>query len=535
MGGWGFEFLTPVARFATILKRCPLLKELRFTYDISEKPCFVGFREWLFDAYPYHANDGTKNWAPAPLRFIEELHGTCPNLRAIDFGMRREFTEKHWSQIVARYGGQLESLSAWDVPNFQPNVFMKLMGEPLSWHANSHIHAPLDGETQPGRCLTRLDISGNSELSSCAWMAFKNLPTLKHFKALDVPLDARDLIGYEWVCKGLETLEISVLIPTQWRPRIGMWKWHESEWVLHDDLVVEDDQVQESHGAKEDNGSESEDGYEEKLSRKRKKVEGVPEMKMDSNETKDKKKDSSEKKDRRKKMLKEKKRGRSHDAKDTESPRGSKQQAENADFDSQPESDDLQDASGSAPNLCKMRPKDYHREIQIQVCKQLGRLTNLRELTLEGQREVRFKDHEWGCLELTVETGLDQLEPLQQSLEKLVIYRLDEKLCNVKELNWIAHHWIHHNNPRWLRAQNSQKTSGVLEIHDEVPGVAQDFFVPSPTFKELVGLSVRGPHLSALQGSLLLAWLDEECPSLIIRKDDRRRDDDFSYGRFQDF
>ncbi|KAF9280951.1 hypothetical protein BGZ68_006927 [Mortierella alpina] len=175
--------------------------------------------------------------------------------------------------------------------------------------------------------------------------------------------------------------------------------------------------------------------------------------------------------------------------------------------------------------------------VQVDLCEQLGRLHRLRELTLEGQRDCRYDDREWDCMHLTLKTGLDRLEGLQNSLERLVLYQLQEELAGDQEVEWIAQHWIHHQNPVWQQRYQRQRQSHNGIIDDEEEDAEDDLWRPEPRFKELLGIGVRNTssYSSALRAHANLAWLKQECPRLRIEKDHRIQDDDFYVGSFEDY
>ncbi|KAG0210089.1 hypothetical protein BGX31_001984 [Mortierella sp. GBA43] len=104
--------------------------------------------------------------------------------------------------------------------------------------------------------------------------------------------------------------------------------------------------------------------------------------------------------------------------------------------------------------------------------------------------------------ELQIKTGLDRLAPLK-NLEKLVVTRLDDKLAGKKEVEWIAHNWIHYRNRRWL-----QKHSPAPE---ESTG-PEDIFLGAK-FRELIGISA-GVSRAINANMQNIDWLKEQCPTL---------------------
>ncbi|KAF9344588.1 hypothetical protein BGX34_005498, partial [Mortierella sp. NVP85] len=168
--------------------------------------------------------------------------------------------------------------------------------------------------------------------------------------------------------------------------------------------------------------------------------------------------------------------------------------------------------------------------LQILVCEALGRLTQLRELTLEGPMSRNPKGFEYSCLELTLETGLDRLAPLQENLEKLTVWQLRERLAGKKEVEWIARHWVHHNNPHWLEQHLTMDSEGIKETSTTSttstntcpppsplasPDHHNDLPIPGPKFKELIGISEdnsQGKNVEDMRENI--DWLEKQCPKL---------------------
>ncbi|KAG0219663.1 hypothetical protein BGX31_011238 [Mortierella sp. GBA43] len=171
-------------------------------------------------------------------------------------------------------------------------------------------------------------------------------------------------------------------------------------------------------------------------------------------------------------------------------------------------------------------PEVYLREHQVKICESLGRLSQLRELRIEGEREFSYD-----CLKLTLETGLDHLAPLQRNLEKLVVSTLSEGLSGRKEVEWIARNWVHHQNSHWLRQHGSESSESLSALSqslqdttirdddERLTGMWADdgtYFAPSPKFKELIGISVNDMHQTARVALSNIEWLKEQCPSLRV-------------------
>ncbi|KAF8939903.1 hypothetical protein BGZ58_008414 [Dissophora ornata] len=388
-----------------ILRKCPLLERLRITFSLSLIDIQKPFPSAFYEVIP--GRDEELGWIPERASFVAEMYKACPKLKAIDFGMKRGFTEQHWEELVTLFGPQLESLSVWDVQVFRPSLLMKLIGPPLGHPSRA---------ANPGfYSLTELDINGVEGLYSCAWMVFKHTPTLKNFSARSVPLIASELVGYDWVCKNLETLAIFIVIPRP-HPESDTWSWdnESGKWV------------------------------------------STPQDHADTMER---------------------------------------------------EADPQEQEQGA---MLKKISRDYQINAQKQICGQLGRLTKLRELTLEGSYGYQFMDRKWDCLQLTLQTGLGLLRPLQHSLEKLVVYLLDEFLCGHDEMEWMARHWVHFRNPHWrpthelesylLRVSEGHikaKTRGLLSV-------------PGPRFKELLGVK------RSTENSSILEWFQKECPNVDV-------------------
>ncbi|KAF9364682.1 hypothetical protein BGX34_000783 [Mortierella sp. NVP85] len=347
--------------------------------------------------------------------FVDELYRNCPKLCEIEFGIAYQFTTAHWTEMIRRYGPQLRALSVWgNVCQFDASVFMAMIGPPFSHPSRDQLH-----------CMTRLNINGMNHLHDCAWMALQHLPRLKEFRARDVPLDARHLIMKDgWICKGLEVLEILILVPKHpSSPKeIQHWCYTQEQWVPVISNRIE----------KYDAGHRYNDWIQTK-----------PPLK----EIQPTKKRRSLSEDEDEGMIKRRK-----------------------------------------------RTNAYCKEVQFQVCEMLGRLTQLRELRIEGERDIMINGFEWDCLELTLETGLDHLASLQ-NLETLMVYTLDEELGGKEELEWIARNWVYH---------------GMVYNVDP-------FLMPSLKFKKLIGISGRGVGRTIEETRANVGWLQEQCPALEVR------------------
>jgi hypothetical protein len=362
--------------------------------------------------------------------FVEYLYEYCPKLREIEFGMFYQLTSDHWIEMMGLYGHQLESLSIWgNVPAFNSKAFMTFLGRPVSAHTVDRLNP-----------LTRLNINGMEHLHECAWMALYTLPHLKEFRARDVPLDAESLIDGNWICRGLEVLEICVAIPKRTR-----WQWSDTDgiWMKvhkHYGRDMKDERKDESMGEDTDEEEEIQDDTAEALKRR------------------------------------------------------------------------LMYLGAERP--MKKARVDWMEciDTQVKVCKALGRLTQLRELRIEGRRHFVFGKRDWGCLALTLEKGLEYLAPLRQNLERLLVPRLDEGLGR-KEVEWIARNWIHHSNSHWLEQHHASQSMEGPE-RSMAAGVQSDgdvSFDPRSKFKALIGISGEGEDAMSN-----IKWLREQCPTLSV-------------------
>ncbi|KAG0315744.1 hypothetical protein BGZ99_007274 [Dissophora globulifera] len=325
-GGFGIEPFNwqayhTIDPLLAILRLCPSLTHLRVSYDITlaEQPGPVGFTRMVRTLYPRHH---ITEWSQASNDFTGKFKDLVPLLKNIDFGMRPHFHQRTWGLLMETYRLQLEALSVWSALGFDAYVLTSLVGHPLG-----HPHRL----NQPHR-LTKLDINGLEATAKSAWLVFQQIPTLIDFSARDVPLNASQLVGYDWVCTGLQSLAIYVAIPKE--PAMGETTW---TWI--------------------DENLEWEAWY--------KTSSAVATL----------------------------------DRKDQQKMQTSKQ-----------------DQSKPA----QQQRHDYSTRLQIQVCEQLGRLTDLRKLILEGGSArvdggdgVMPADHE--CMKLTLETGLDRLATQAQA------------------------------------------------------------------------------------------------------------------------
>jgi len=430
----------------SILERCPRLEKLCVSFDLHPSLPINSSRSFLqnirSDPHYTYSSKSVPYMKREQDYFVQEMFKRCPKLREIELGMFYQLTKRHWTDMIQKYGKNLDSLAIWgDVVACDSDAFRTFIDPFVSC-------APKDGIFR----LSRLNINGMTHLHKCAPMLLYELPHLKEFRAKDVPLDARQLIKEGgWICKGLEVLEILIWIPKEIQPCCSLHKG----WV-------------NDSTCRQDNVSASKKPREEK----------------DKNEGE----------------------GDQRNAKG-----GSKRP--------------LKESVEVGPQKRAKTFSEEHKQTQIKVCEALGHLTRLRELRIEGQRDFESEKKYWGCLELTLETGLDCLAPLQ-ALEKLIVPRLDEGLSGKKEVEWMARNWIHSNNHRWLeqhdpaRISEARPTSSSQSMEEpqtsKTPGLRSDDdgpFFPYPIFKELIGVTMDDDDAVSN-----ISWLQEQCPTLSVIK-----------------
>ena len=419
-----------------ILSKCPDLEKLSVSFDRHPVLPDNSSRRFLSNLaqgphyannpYGYKAENGHKG-------YVGKMYEYCPKLRDIEFGICYQLTSDHWIEIMKKYGPQLESLSIWgNLTAFNSEAFTALVGPPILNVTRDGFHT-----------LTRLNINGMEHLHDCAWTALHLLPNLREFRARDVPLDAKSLMEKDWICQGLEVLEICVAIP-----RRTQWRWSDTHGVWT-----------KGH---EHCGSDMKARWQD--------------------EGKHHKVECEDNRDETEKSLK-------------------------------------RPAKSLAPERPRKKAREEAREYidtQVEVCVALGLLTQLRELRIEGQRQFEFCKHEWGCLELTLETGLEHLAPLRRNLERLIVSGLDEGLCGKKEVEWIARNWVHHSNKRWFGQHHASSKSMGGPKGNRMAGVRSDgdvSFDPRSKFEELIGISEKAEGARSN-----IKWLQEQCPTLSIVK-----------------
>ncbi|KAF9560538.1 hypothetical protein EC968_006125 [Mortierella alpina] len=560
------------------MQQCPNLERLRISYDLSPvaQPCERSFSESVLTLIP--ELEDVSHWMEAPANFVEEMVKACPKLKAIDLGGNVDLSGTQWEEMMGVYGRQLESLVVWGAVNFAEEALLRLLeSPPRPSNTNTIIAEALPRGFGATSRLTELDISWTGGVEICAWLVFSTLPCLKHFKARQVPLDAARLVGYDWVCKDLETLAIQVLVPMQKWPLEPVWVGGR---IVEPGLPKENcgrdtktplserDQISEtstSAGSKpsdnDNDADDDDDGYAEKPMSKRIRVQEMDKERKKAKKARKDRKRSTERKDKKErkrsaegKDSKEARRERKERRKSKESSKLSKKRTHcqrsddedsNSDLEAQADASSAREQSKSTSSVSYKGVKDsepprpYHIQIQVDLCEQLGRLHRLRELTLEGQRDFWYHDREWDCMQLTLKTGLDRLEGLQNSLERLVVYQLQEELAGEKEVEWIAQHWVHHQNPAWQQDYRRLRQAFNDTLDDDEEEIADDLWRPEPKFKELLGVRVSGKFLfsSAPRSNSNLAWLKQECPRLRIEKnlELKQLETAFYVGNFEDY
>ncbi|KAG0288326.1 hypothetical protein BGZ96_007882 [Linnemannia gamsii] len=461
-------------------------------------------RDRIRDTYP-DLDNGGHIFIPARGMTGDDIVRLAPNLKAIDFSHHREMPSDDWDILLGNLCGQLESVVAWDVDDLGPRELLELV--PPSPAIIATFRDGLRFQGWVG--LQELDVSANPKLGSAVPMFLKYVPTLRILRALGVPINGSRLVEYDWVCTGLEVLSINIFIPAAtFQPKITwIWNLDRDGWDVMPD--PEDGQVDLSI----------------LLTSEGEKITGLAmgEQQQDLEDV-----DVGE----------QDKQGQEH------------VKSSCFDYSDSGESDsDLIDVDGKTRKAReedeayqRWRAKEdkrieatttYSTQIQRQICQQLGRMTELRQLTLEGyhsdhgDKEANFID----CLHLTLESGLDYLRPLRKNLEKLVVYQLDEELCGRAEMEWIAQNWVNYANGPWQKGYREWKAAKGkpvltnLELIQEMPwGPAEDPLIPAAAFKELLGIGVRGVacggRRSESRANGNVAWLQRQCPRLVVVKED---------------
>ncbi|KAK3835085.1 MAG: hypothetical protein J3R72DRAFT_451824 [Linnemannia gamsii] len=437
-----------------------------------------------------------------------EIPRICPNLKDIDFSHQREIPDTDWDMMLMSLRHQLVSVAAWNVSDLGPRELLNLVPPSPAiidtFGTSGHLSQTWSG-------LQELDISANPKLGSAVHMLFKYVPTLRILRALGVPVNGTRLVGFDWVCKDLELLSINIFIPSAtFKPKITwVWNLNRDGWdVLPDPedgpanlsvlLTDEGEQATSLLAAGVEEGEDMETEVQDQQGQERRKVKTSHFDYSDSDDS------------------------------DNAGNRGAGGKTTKS------KEEDGAYQRWRANEDKKIEATTTHSvRIQQQICQQIGRLTKLRELTLEGyqndleDQEDKFMD----CLHLTLETGLDYLRPLRKNLERLVVYQLDEELCGRAEMEWIAQNWVNYADGVWQKTYREWKASkgkpldewGQEPLH-EIPMGAKNPLLPSPAFKKLYGIGVRGKDdgkgRSERRANGNVAWLQRQCPKLAIVKED---------------
>lgn len=517
-----------------LCRRFPVLQRLKISPDISNfyKPSPDSFENQIYTLFrDLDELETVVFWQPEEL--ARAMIKACPKLTEIDLTHHRELNPEDWDILLHHYAPQLESLAAWNVDQLQPQELIRLVPPSPTFIGQFGGHL-----SQKWAGLQELDISANGSLAPAIHMFLKYVPTLRHFKALGVPVEANQLLGFDWVCTGMETFAIHILIPTQawpsyeiWRWDVGMDKWRmvgEGEESLDDGEYFAMDietpllpTLQRSYDGEkqEDTSSDSDSGSHTDSHMAARSDTYVSSSDSDSDPSSD------------------------SDTSDSDSDADSSSDSDDSEGESSASASAESEPRG-APSKAPLKKRvTYSAQIQIAICQQLGRLTKLKELTLEGRQDYRYDNKEWDCLRLTLETGLDHLRPLQANLRKLVVFQLDEELCGRAETEWVAQNWVHQDNAAWQRVfeacGGSNSTPRGLASNSVTTLEAGGEETPvllSPKFQELLGVSVCGKRqVSALEANVNVAWLEGQCGQLTVKKDVTRDRESFFHGQYQDY
>ncbi|KAG0203502.1 hypothetical protein BGX33_009069 [Mortierella sp. NVP41] len=479
-----------------IADRVPLLECLRISPDSSKlrSPHAQCIGDRIRELYPGLDRDKQK-WVPpsedgALGRIFTRF---CPNLKVIDLSHQQSVSRHDWAVLLRAYSRQLESLVAWNVELLGPRQLMQSVPPSpaiLRIVGLRPVHA--------WSGLQELDISANSSLGCTVHMFLKYAPSLRILRALGVPVNATRLVGFDWVCTNMEVLAINVVVPREaLPPSATTWCWdrNRNRWD-----TIFDSKESPANFAQ---WLTSEGGSVTRESMRTDSAKEIQDATIEMIEIQADDCSSSTVEDR------------GGDGSDTEDG------GEGSILRRQRKQQKLFLRWKAAEDA----KEQWNRDIQVQICQQLGRLTKLRELTLEGyQGNVDDRNKKLiDCLHLTLETGLDYLRPLQANLEKMVVYQLDEELCGRAEMKWIAQHWVHHDNPVWQnefqawKASNGQADMDVDKCQNEGRHPSLSF----PKFKELHGINVCGRvgGRSGRRAEGNVSWFERLCPRLVVVKD----------------
>ncbi|ORZ26682.1 hypothetical protein BCR41DRAFT_368223 [Lobosporangium transversale] len=187
----------PNSSILSILGRCPLLENLCISFDLScldDRTREDGIQETLLDLFNL---DHIDEWVCTYRNFVTKMYEYCPRLSIYDL------SSEHWIEMMDRYGPQLGSLNVCDIRNFTARSLLTLIGPPIN-------HPIRMASTENWHGLTSLNVNGNHQLKKGAFMIFRHLRALKALHAREIFLDGSFLIGFDWVFKDIEILEIHV-------------------------------------------------------------------------------------------------------------------------------------------------------------------------------------------------------------------------------------------------------------------------------------------------------------------------------------
>ncbi|KAG0043322.1 hypothetical protein BGZ83_011542 [Gryganskiella cystojenkinii] len=412
-----------------------------------------------------------------------------PKLQSLEYGGQRDIESSVWETLTEKLGERssssplLDSVSVWGARYFSSTAL---------WHLINHT-----------RDLTSLDISGCPLASDYAWAPLWILSHLKHYRALGVPILAERLVdwgrntrlfvepaeGRHWACKRLESLAVWIAVPvdcdkTEYKfdTRADCWRARRKARATAKKFVKETFKACKQalkrfnrKGAIADakiKNLERELGQggldvERRVRLEARQVKLVAQRRSLLQEVRwaDRARLAIGNSPRR--MYIEESRNRAWGAWKRN------RYDENVpthfyDDHPYPESTSVSSSLLSSSSSFLQSRKSFEDQVQEMVCEQLGRLTSLKDLTLEGPARFLY-DHTlyfpnsdianddlyegdpylhyeypttYTCMELTLKTGLQELAPLGTCLQRVNVHALEEKISRDREtVRWIAHHW----------------------------------------------------------------------------------------------
>ncbi|KAF9422660.1 hypothetical protein BGZ94_008514 [Podila epigama] len=384
-----------------------------------------------------------KGSLPLSYTFGQELVKCCPKIKSLTLSEYTAIEQDQLLYLTTAYGPQFQTYIMWGIAH-ESSTLLDLLSRQYRHHSP----------------LVELDISGcGSYLGQTAWVVFRTLPNLRHFRALGVPLDAQLLVGYDWVCTKLVTLAISVKVPMEpcslenavyergydVESAYDMLQELEISSAVPSDRACIDERWQDL--MRENDAFSQDNEYEEDTTHKKRKKH-----KKDKKNKKRKNHEGDREHTKEKKHKKHRSGG-----KEEKEVRKNKSESSSS---SEKIIEDFPPYNGSsycsigaemhtqgmhASERLECSRANFNTELQILVCEQLGRLSQLRELTLEGDDiydDSYMVKLEWTCLKLNLRSGLDRLAPLGNTLEKLSVHRLAEEVSfEREEMMWIAKNW----------------------------------------------------------------------------------------------